>query len=93
MSLTDLEKRAVLASAEKELDRQKEKAAKFKKQMLSLQKRLKDLCDVATDLVDTYQYDHLAGDRHAAMEELKCSILLAKEELEATFSKTKEGQR
>lgn len=91
MSLTDLEKRAVLASTEKELDRQKEKAAKFKKQRDSLQKRLKDLCDVATALVDVYQYDHLAGDRFAAMEELKSSILLAREELNATLLKTKEG--
>lgn len=91
MSLTDLEKRAVLASTEKELDLQKEKAAKFKKQRDALQKRLKDLCDVATDLVDVYQYDHLAGDRFAAMEELKNSILLAREELTATLLKTKKG--
>ncbi len=68
MSLTDLEKKAVLKPVEAELDRQKEKAAKFKK-------KLKKLQTAATELVDAYNYDHLAKERVAAMERLKAAII------------------
>jgi predicted metallo-beta-lactamase superfamily hydrolase len=72
VSLYDLEKRAILKPVEAELDRQKEKAAKFKK-------KLKKLQAAATELVDAYNYDHLAKERLAAMEELKRAILESKE--------------
>jgi hypothetical protein len=68
MSLSDLEKRAVLKPVEAELDRQKEKAAKFKK-------KLKKLQVAATELVDAYNYAHLAKERLAAMERLKAAII------------------
>lgn len=68
MSLEDLEKRAILKPVEAELDRQKEKAAKFKK-------KLKKLQVAATELVDAYNYDHLAKDRLKAMESLKFAII------------------
>jgi hypothetical protein len=67
MSLSDLEKRAILKPVEAELDRQKEKAAKFKK-------KLKALREAATELVDAYNYDHLKKERVAKMESLKAAI-------------------
>lgn len=64
MSLSDLEKRAVLKPVEAELDRQKEKAAKYRK-------KLKKLQEAATELVDAFNYDHLKKDRVAKLERLK----------------------
>lgn len=67
MSLSDLEKRAVLKPVEAELDRQKEKAAKYKK-------KLKKLKEAAVELVDTFVYDHLKKDRVPKLERLKSVI-------------------
>lgn len=67
MSLSNLEKRALLKPVEAELDRQKEKAAKFKK-------KLKKLQEAATELVDAYNYEHLARTRLAKMQRLKDAI-------------------
>jgi len=72
VSLEDLEKRAVLKPVEAELDRQKEKAAKFKKKLHNLQQ-------VAQDLVDTFNFARLIGDQDLAMEELKRAINESKE--------------
>lgn len=67
MSLTDLEKRAVAKPLEAELDRQKEKAAKFKK-------KLKKLQVAATELIDSFEYEHLRKDRVGKIEALKSAI-------------------
>ncbi len=71
MSLSDLEKRAVLKPVEAELDRQKEKAAKFKKKLKALQQ-------AATELVDWFNYENSALDRRAAMEKFKAAICESK---------------
>lgn len=67
MSLSDLEKKTLLKPVEAELDRQKEKAAKFKK-------KLKKLREAAVELVDAYNYEHLKRERVVKMESLKAAI-------------------
>lgn len=68
MSLDDLVVRKHTKPLEVELGKQKEKAAKFKK-------KLKKLQEAATELVDAYNYEHLAGERFKKMEALKSAII------------------
>jgi hypothetical protein len=75
MSLSDLEKRAVLKPVEAELDRQKEKAAKFKKELVQSYAVIQELvaaleeCTGSLEYANTYKGEYL-NRKHLGAEEV-----------------------